>query len=456
MKINICDQIMGAGKTQAAISRMNSDVESPYLFITPYLSECDRIVEACKKRNFVQPKRTSETKGANIRSMIENGNNIASTHQLFRHFDDELAEKIRERHYKLILDESFQIIELISVSEEDVNLLVKGGLLKTKDDESIYLADQDYSGDLAAEIADVAKSGNVFRYGKHLYYWIFPKNVLEAFDEITVLTYLFGAQQLRYYFQMHGMSYEYIGVNKVGDRYEFGPYSPIETNKAEFRDKIHILDDAKLNHIGEYKFALSKSWYDKRKVSESRVHECNQLKNNIYNVFINRFHARSNECMWTTFKDAYSGIRGKGYTKGFVTCNARATNQFKDRKYLAYAINVFMPPMITSWFSQKGISVDQDQYALSEMLQWIWRSAIRDGGDINIYIPSKRMRELLIQWMNEDSTNNKVECDSSFRNRKTAPSDHEKASEYRSDNIPASKRRSKIQKKRLKESKSSY
>ena len=30
----------------------------------------------------------------------------------------------------------------------------------------------------------------------------------------------------------------------------------------------------------------------------------------------------------------------------------------------------------------------------------IWRSAIRDGKPINLYIPSKRMRELLINWIN--------------------------------------------------------
>ena len=41
----------------------------------------------------------------------------------------------------------------------------------------------------------------------------------------------------------------------------------------------------------------------------------------------------------------------------------------------------------------------KDLYALSEMLQWIWRSRIRNGQDINIYIVSKRMRRLLNQWL---------------------------------------------------------
>ena len=38
-------------------------------------------------------------------------------------------------------------------------------------------------------------------------------------------------------------------------------------------------------------------------------------------------------------------------------------------------------------------------YALSEMIQWIFRSRIRNNEDINIYIPSSRMRNLLIEFL---------------------------------------------------------
>jgi hypothetical protein len=43
--------------------------------------------------------------------------------------------------------------------------------------------------------------------------------------------------------------------------------------------------------------------------------------------------------------------------------------------------------------------MDKEAYALSEMVQWIWRSAIRKGEDIWIYIPSRRMRTLLQDWL---------------------------------------------------------
>ena len=53
------------------------------------------------------------------------------------------------------------------------------------------------------------------------------------------------------------------------------------------------------------------------------------------------------------------------------------------------------------FYELHGIEVDEDTYALSIMVQWIWRSAIRDGQEVYLYIPSSRMRNLLINWMNE-------------------------------------------------------
>ena len=85
--------------------------------------------------------------------------------------------------------------------------------------------------------------------------------------------------------------------------------------------------------------------------------------------------------------------------KQFVPCNARATNDFADRKVLLYMCNRYLNPEYRKYFHVRGYELDDDQFALSEMLQWIWRSAIRRGEQINIYIPSSRMRGLLYKWM---------------------------------------------------------
>ena len=93
----------------------------------------------------------------------------------------------------------------------------------------------------------------------------------------------------------------------------------------------------------------------------------------------------------------------KGYTKGFIACNLRATNDYVERYNLAYCINIFNQPFIDQFFKSKDITINQDLYALSELIQWLWRSRIRRYEPITIYIPSKRMRNLLTLWLEDEN-----------------------------------------------------
>ena len=102
------------------------------------------------------------------------------------------------------------------------------------------------------------------------------------------------------------------------------------------------------------------------------------------------------------YKDKLIDSRGR-YRKNFLQISARATNEYRKCTDLAYMANRFADPNITKFFARKDITIDIDKFALSEMLQWIWRSAIRDGRAINVYIPSYRMRDLLLSWIDEAS-----------------------------------------------------
>lgn len=105
--------------------------------------------------------------------------------------------------------------------------------------------------------------------------------------------------------------------------------------------------------------------------------------------------------MWASFNDAEYKIRGRGYSNGFIPFNTKATNKFKDKTVLAYCVNIYMNVGQKIFYQNNNIMVDEDSYALSVMVQWIWRSAIRDGKEIWIYIPSRRMRTLLMQWIDD-------------------------------------------------------
>ena len=231
-------------------------------------------------------------------------------------------------------------------------------------------------------------------------YWLFPIEVFESFKEVIVLTYLFDAQIQKYYFDINNISYDYIYTKQTETgRYEFSEAYFKPAYVSELKNKIHILENDKLNMIGDSPTDLSSSWF-KREKEKRRKPLIKILKNNITNVFINRFKGSpADNKLWTTFKDSKQLLSGKGYTNSFISCNLRATNEYRHKTHLAYCLNVYFIPHLKNYFIAHGAEVKEDRYALSEMIQWIWRSAIRDGGEIWIYIPSRRMRELLQNWL---------------------------------------------------------
>ena len=127
------------------------------------------------------------------------------------------------------------------------------------------------------------------------------------------------------------------------------------------------------------------------------------MRKNLTNFFSNIAPVPSESRMWTTFK-SYSGklskARGVPRRDGaFAAMNSRATNDYREKTAVAYLVNRYYRPHIKEFFAIKGLMLDDDALALSEMLQFIFRSAVREGNPIQLYIPSYRMRRLLQVFM---------------------------------------------------------
>lgn len=401
MNIKICDAIMGAGKTSAAINYMNES-SGRFIFITPYLNECDRIVDSCPIKNFKSPRDKPRSKLLNLHFLLKRGFNISSTHALFASYTDETVELIRDGHYTLVMDEVFEIVKEIKISQGDVKDLLDNGYIEIEGGtHRVRWLKDDYSGTTFQDLMLRAKAGTLLYYNDTFMFWMFPPEVFQAFDEVVVLTYLFHAQLQKYYFDVNGFKYQYIGVKKTENgEYRFTNVGDRITKIPGLASKVHILDNKKLNAIGEEHFAFSSSWSE-RNFRNPQAAE--RIRNNIYNVLRNRFNGSKADSMWTSFKAQKDNIAPHRFNKCFVPCSCRATNEYRDRKNLAYCVNVFFNPFLRQYFEQCGCEIDDDGYALSEMVQWIWRSAIREGNEINIYVPSARMRALLQNWLEEVS-----------------------------------------------------
>lgn len=411
MEINVVDAIMGAGKSSTAINYINaSDDSKKFIYITPYKDEVDRIVESCKSKKFRQPIKYTENtpKIVNFKDLLNKGTNIATTHALFHLFDDEIIDLCYSQNYTLIMDEVTDVVEPYFIEKTDLDLLLENlvtidenGLLKWRDDQ------KDYTGEKFIQEKRLCDMGCLAMYGGSVMIWMFPVKIFKAFRESYILTYMFNAQMQKYYYDFYGLKYNYLYIegNSI-DTYTFTDKPKSYKHKYDYRQLINIFEDKKLNMIGDSEGSLSKTWYKRNKNNVLMK----QLRNNTQNYFKNKLTVYNNgvwekSCadnnLWTTFKDYQKQVSSKGYATGYIPSNLRATNAYRNRTTAAYLVNKYLNPLIKNFFVSNGITVDEDGYALSEMLQWIWRSAVRDGKHITVYIPSRRMRELLITWINE-------------------------------------------------------
>lgn len=399
---------MGTGKTSWSIQHINSNQLENILYIAPFLSEVTRIINNTN-REFKQPTYKGGSKLDNLNELLDCQYDIASTHALFKKFDEESREHIKKGHYTLILDEVLNVIEPYNVQKDDVPLLIDSGCI-TIDEDGFVIWNKDKANydTKYNEIKMLAESRSLVCINQKLLLWHYPPDIFTLFDDIYILTYLFESSILKNYFDLYKIEYDKKSIHNENGKYHVSNFNIHDTK--EYSKLINIYDGNLNTNIKQKQTGLSSTWFGK----EVNIPVIQQMKKNLYNYFTNILNAKSETIMWTTFKDSKMSLRGKGYSKeftteqlksienayGFLACNARSTNKYGNCYNLAYCLNVYLHPSVSQFFRQKGIVIDEELYALSEMIQWIWRSRIRNCESINIYIPSVRMRKLLESWLN--------------------------------------------------------
>ena len=405
MKVKVCDCVPGAGKTEAAIAMMKANPNKRYLFVTPYLEEVQRIKSSCPELYFEEPldygPGTKNSKTVSLMHLLEGKGNIVHSHALFAYYDKVICDLIKAGGYTLVLDEVMNVINKEHITQSDVRFLFDSKLVELDDDGlHINWLDDEYKGAFL-DFKRKAQLHNLIMSENELLFWTIPLRSFDCFDDVYVLTYLFRAQVQRYYYENNGIEFEYYGVRKTDAGYQMVSEAVVPAFAKELINKVHILQDEKANRFGTEPEALSESWYRRcRRTGDPKGIEVIQLGNMVENVLRYRFGATSSkDVIWTTFKEQRNFMERPRYKNRFLNQSARATNVYRNCHHLAYCVNVFFHPTIKGFLQVGGAEVDQDLYALSEMIQWIWRSAIRCGEDIWVYIPSARMRNLLQDWL---------------------------------------------------------
>ena len=433
-EIVVIDAPCGSGKTSWAIQYIKEHTEDSFVYCTPFLDEIERIRRACGKSRFRVPNNYESTKIENFNELLAVGTDIAVTHSTFINATAETKELIEQGEYTMLLDEALEVVvdfnKITSVerapeqrvSAGDIRMMKDQGLIQIGDNCLVEWIGGEYKDSKLSEVERLAKLHRLYCARGRLLVCIFPPDIFQKFKQVYVMTYMIGGTDLQRYFELFGIDYTLSSVIKNGTSYELIPYS-CEIDYAarrKYKELVTICDSPRLNQ-GYKRTSLTKTWYDKADSDALR-----RLSKDLTYFFAREAGARAGnyDIMWTCPTDHRKKVQGKGFTcvrqlrkeelnlpdserkakekelACFVPLNAKATNAYADRWALAYCSDMRLHPMIKGFFQDCGVEIDEDLFSLSCLIQWLFRSRIRKGERIIIYLPSPRMRELLQRWLN--------------------------------------------------------
>ena len=423
MIVKVLDALMGSGKTTKLINDVEQLQNNPVIYIAPLLSECHRFAgtqvdedgdlvvdeegqpiylnhHQLASKSFRHPtnKNRKGTKLESLKQAVGTGKNIVSTHSLFRMMSKEVTNKIKEKEYILIIDEVLCVWEKYTINkgnsdttdldntdtDKEIASLISSGIIEVDPCGVLHWQWEKFSvveGTHYEETALLCDTKQLFMANGTVVIWEYPLWVLESFKEVWIATYMFESSFMSEYFKLHGIEYK---VEKFGKK------------PVDYKHLVTVVEDSKMNACGAKDFSLSyTSIVTKRTYNET-------LKANLNNFFRNKMKSKVSERLWTTYSPRKSAISGGRFSGSWLHYNAKATNEFKETKYVAYLVNVYANLMVLAMLRSRAALFDQDKFALSEMVQFVWRSAIREEKPIVLYVPSKRMREMFVKWINSE------------------------------------------------------
>lgn len=408
---------MGSGKTTYMMKDINDAnlrylgnsfddeaLERPkFIYVAPLLDEVDRIREACPDIDFRDPVPVEGRKLYHLESLVDQGHNICTTHSLFKLITTEICDKIKAQGYTLVIDETLECVAIYDdITKADRDILFKNKIVYLEEGTNRVVWNhkdrKDYKGKFD-NVKRLCDNGNLVMCKQDIMVWTFPTDFLRAFDDVYVLTYLFSGSIMSSYLKAEGLDYEVRTLNTNKELVPLMDNGVALAIKRGLRDLVTVYEGP-LNSHGRKSGKtnpFSVGWLIKQNGKALQA-----IKGSTEHFFKSVANTPAYKNAWTTFGRARRSLKGERYSKGFIPCNAKATNQHKHKASLAYLCNIFYQPPIMSYFQERGIEVDQEAFALSEMVQWIWRSQIREGKPITVFIPSERMRTLFLAWLNEE------------------------------------------------------
>lgn len=390
-KVRILDRGCGTGKSTRMIEALKRKPQGEKtLLILPLLSEVSRYQDALP--GYKSPE--SSGKGGKHKDLIDliaAGENIVSTHALFPTLSRCASEGLLS-DYDIVIDEVPEVVrqdELVS-RESFQEFYLKTGWATLEEGTGrirpTALWDCGYhsvSDTLRKEWYHQARAGCLYLVDDSFFLWALPSPLLTECKTLTVMTFLAKGGVLTSYLRKMGIAY-------CLDE----DHSGLEEFRIKMKSLLTVKGIPALDRMNWSYTAQAKA----RGTKVSRALALLRTKG-LKGVPHRDLLVTSSKKNW--FKpDGKPGIYSSGsrlFESNWIPNTTRGTNDHRGCTHLIYLYDQHLNPYIRRWLN---ISEDEARgYALSELIQWVYRSQIRDGRPVTLYLPSGRMRSILEEFL---------------------------------------------------------
>ena len=396
--ITIKDYPCGSGKTTAMLKSFNK--QEKYLVITPYLSEVERVIEHSVGVEFVQPSTedsTHLTKLDSLRELLLTGCNIVTTHSLHERLVP-LAEEGLLSDYNIIIDEVPDIVEQVAAKSKTSikEFYLDGGYIEVEENGLVSATDKwrqqrdEVSDTLNDKILTFAESGCLYLLGEHMFIWAMPRTLLTAGKSAIIMTYKSEGSVLTHYLKKLSVPYVIESSQQKEDAF-----------RRQALDLITIKD---MGDISKLRLSYSRQGEGMRSKNY-----CSKINNALKNLKYRELkEVELSDVLLTCRKEGWIKAEDKAgvFSVGsrmfngvnWISNTTRGTNDYSHCSHLIYLYDKHLNKDVARWLCDETACFN-DAYALTELIQWVWRSRIRKGDPITLYLPSPRMKSIFIDWL---------------------------------------------------------
>ena len=412
--ITIIDRPCGFGKSTGLIADLKANINNlNYLLVVPELSEIKRFLDdvgSDLKTPLVEENRIKGGEANNktdvLIDLLSQGENVVITHALY--------ERIRkfERHlhkYHVIIDEvptvAKQVPTTFGTATFKHHLDNKGYIQidpKTKlitptnkwlinEDEYTEGSDKDIQKFMAT-----ISNADVFYVSGTYCVMPLPDAFFTKPKSLTILTFMFTGTQLHHYMNMR--DYKYSIENCPNELARF---------KWEMNKNLLVYNNTASTKTG-YTAMISKPSKSRKKVGNFIKNALQRLRKKGICIDVDKILVASHKDAWfgvdeNSVSAVSNSTRLKSLSKigqaTYTAMTTRGTNKFKKLYVLVLMGKLNINPNLAEFLGMRTKQT-KDAYVLSELIQLIYRTAIRNKEETLLFSADKENIRLLKEFLN--------------------------------------------------------